>query len=367
MKENQIFIHIPKTGGTTLDCAINGTEWIQGKNEFNYRHIVHKTKLSNAGDIFKSQNFDKYKNYKIYMMLRHPVDKVVSEYFFVRDRKEYFALFKKKPKNLTEYAKNPQACNSTLNFLLGKRFYPNSPATKSDLERVIKMADSLPIHVGIFEEYSKSLDFFRDKLDIKIPAKIDVKRVTLNRPKIEELDDEIRALILEKNKLDLELYEYYFEKLNQENIKSKKYTISKDRYGYIMKYTQRFSLFQLFIPKSEFLLKNAEYLNNMNFFLHQKVNFKEGKKYATIFNRMIIRDLEDRLPGSATELDGFANSMNEDPLQTTEALSQFIAKNWLAKKSKLKTPFKFDVSNYPEEIFQFAVAKKSFLSRLFGK
>jgi len=105
----------------------------------------------------------------------------------------------------------------------------------------------------------------------------------------------------------------------------------------------------------------------MNFFLHQKVNFKEGKKYATIFNRMIIRDLEDRLPGSATELDGFANSMNEDPLQTTEALSQFIAKNWLAKKSKLKTPFKFDVSNYPEEIFQFAVAKKSFLSRLFGK
>lgn len=368
MKKEQIFIHIPKTGGTTLDCAIHGTEWIQNKDEFHYRHIVHETKMSNAGDIFKLQNFDKYKNYTIYTMLRHPVDKVISEYYFVRDRQEYFNLFKKKPKNLKEYARNPQACNSTLNFLLGKRFYPTTSATKEDLQKVIRIADDLPIHVGIFEEYGKSLDFFRDKLGAKIPKKIDVKRVTLNRPGVNEIDEETRAFILDKNKLDLELYDYYKSKLDGENIKSKDYAISKDRYGYIMKYTERFSLFQLFIPKSEFLLKNKDYLSDINFFLHQKVNFKEGKKYVTIFNRMLVNDLKTRLPKLATELDGL-NEINHsnDPLEITKNLGKFITKYWIAEKSAFKSPFKFDASNYAQEIFAYEVEKKSFFSRFFGK
>lgn len=368
MKKEQIFIHIPKTGGTTLDCAINGTEWIQNKDNFHYRHIVHETKMSNAGDIFKQANFDKYKNYTIYMMLRHPVDKVISEYYFVRDRQEYFNLFKKKPKDLNQYIKNTQACNSTLNFLLGKRFYPNSPASKEDLKRVIKIADELPIHVGIFEEYGKSLDFFREKLGAKIPKKIDVKRVTLNRPRIDEVDNETKQLILDNNTLDLELYEYYKSKLNQENIKSKSYSISKDRYGYIMKYTERFSLFQLFIPKSEFLLKNANYLNDLNFFLHQKVNFKEGKKYATIYNRIICQDLKERVPKLSVELDSLDEQAHaDDPLAITEAISKLITKHWVSEKSAFKSPFKFDVTNYPQEVFLFEQKKKSFLSRLFGK
>ena len=369
MKKEQIFIHIPKTGGTTLDCAINGTEWMQNKDTFHYRHIVHETKMSNAGDIFKQQNYDKYKDYSIYMMLRHPVDKVVSEYFFVRDRKEYFNLFKKKPKNLIEYAKNPQASNLTLSFLIGKRFYPTTQPTKTDLERVIKLADELPIHVGIFEEYGKSLDFFRGKLDLKIPKKIDVKRVTLNRPRIDELDEGTKQLILKNNKLDLELYDYYKNKLAQENIKEKDYAITKDRYGYIMKYTERFPLFQLFIPKSEFVQKNTSYLNDLNFFLHQKVNFKEGKKYATIYNRIVKEDLKGRLPKLAVEIDSIdEKAFPEDPLQITEQLSKFITKYWIAEKAAMKTPFNFDASNYTQEFFAFeAPKKKSFLSRLFGK
>lgn len=369
MNPKHIFVHIPKTGGTTLDCAIHGTEWIQNKNVFNYRHIVHETKMSNAGDIFEKANHAKYAEYTIYMMLRHPVDKMISEYFFIRDRKEYFNLLKRKPKNLTEYIKNRQAQNSTLNFLLGKRFYPNSPATATDLEKVKNAIETLPIHVGIFEEFEKSLEYFKKTLDLKIPNKINVKRVTLNRPTIEEVAQETKELIVESNPLDLELYNFCKAKLDQSNIKSKNYKISKDRYAYIMKYTERFNLFVLFIPKSEFLQRNAAYFKDLNFFLHQKVAFTQGKKYVTLFNRILTHDLAKLVPALKSELDAIApTEETDDPLKNTETLGKFISKYSVVKKASFNSLMKFNLSSYPQELLHLEeAAKPSFLSRLFGK
>ena len=55
MSSKNIFIHIPKTGGTTINCIMNKTEW-QTTPDFYYRHIIYETKKSNTEDIFDSQN-----------------------------------------------------------------------------------------------------------------------------------------------------------------------------------------------------------------------------------------------------------------------------------------------------------------------
>ena len=48
-----IFIHIPKTGGTTINSAMQGTYW-KTEPGFNYRHIL-PDKSTNSGDIFDSR------------------------------------------------------------------------------------------------------------------------------------------------------------------------------------------------------------------------------------------------------------------------------------------------------------------------
>ena len=52
MNDKNIFIHIPKTGGTTINAAMNNSLW-QTEIGFNYRHI-DANKLSNSGGHFRS-------------------------------------------------------------------------------------------------------------------------------------------------------------------------------------------------------------------------------------------------------------------------------------------------------------------------
>jgi len=99
-EKKRIFLHVPKTGGTTLNCAIEGSGW-QTDPDFYYRHILYDTKKSNSGDIFEPENLEKYQQYNIFSMLRHPVDRLISEYYFLEDRKEFMSLILKQPKNLT--------------------------------------------------------------------------------------------------------------------------------------------------------------------------------------------------------------------------------------------------------------------------
>ena len=89
MTDKNIFIHILKTGGTTINTAMHHSEW-QTEVDFNYRHIKKKTKRSNSADIFDYKNIEKYKDYTIFMMVREPVDRLISEYYF--KNKNWFTL-----------------------------------------------------------------------------------------------------------------------------------------------------------------------------------------------------------------------------------------------------------------------------------
>jgi hypothetical protein len=364
MNDKNIFIHIPKTGGTTINAAMNSTSW-QTKPGFNYRHII-ADKTSNSGDIFDPVNIEKYKAYTIFMMLRDPIDRVISEYYFIKDRKEFIDLIKNKPKDFKAYIKSRQTQNYVVNFLKGRRMYDLHTAKEQDLKDIIEAVEKLPIHMGIFENFSESLTYFSLNTGIKWKKKIEVKRMTFKRPKPAEISNEIRELIIENNQLDIQLYKYAVKKFNELNPKLIKTNISftKDKYNHVIPYCAKWCFFEFCMDNKKFIKQNFEYFKSLTFFLINEKGIRDGKAYTQIWNESFVNTISTHFPNSDFEkaLMSAFNSSNEPLEQTNEiakALDVFFNEN-KNKANKFYKPLVFKAEQVK------AISKKGFLSRFFG-
>lgn len=325
MKSKNIFIHIPKTGGTTINCIMSKSEW-QTKPDFNYRHIVYETKRSNSADIFNPIKNDMYTNYEIFTMLRNPIDRLISEYYFIKDRPEFMTLLKPIPKNLLDYVKHRQTSNYMVGFLLGKRMYDNILVTENDLQQVKNSIESLNIKVGFFEEYEKSMKYFSSITGIKWPKTVNIKRKTLNRPEIEDVSEKIKDAIIKNNSLDFELYDFCktsFDKIILNNT-TKGINFIGNEYDYIMKYTQRFNLLQIGLKNKNFIAYNQIFFNELNKDLHKRLKMTDGKSYVIIWNDYFIKTLIETYPN--TDLSNKLNSKTSEiePLKRLKEICRIL-------------------------------------------
>ena len=347
MRKDIIFIHILKTGGTTINSAMHESYW-QTKPDFNYRHIEVGNKKSNAGDIFDPKNFIRYSEYKIFMMLRHPIDRLISEYHFIKDRKEFVSLLRTSPKNFEEYILSKQTQNAVVSFLKGKRMYDHSPATKSDLEDIINAIEKIPISVGIFENFERSLQYFTETTGIKWNNSIEVKRMNFVRPKISELSSEIKDLIIKNNPLDFELYEHCLKKFENITLKTKlpKIQFIKDKYNHVIPYAHKWCLFTFCMDNKKFISQNFNFFKEFNFYLIEEMKISDGRQFAEVWNRSFLNAVESHFPGSPFSMAlRKVHSEKGDALEQTsniaKALDDFFN---LHKKqaSEYYKPMKFD-------------------------
>ncbi len=373
MSDNNIFIHVLKTGGTTINTAMNDSDW-QTEVDFNYRHIQKKTKRSNSADIFDSKNLEKYKAYNIFMMVREPVDRMISEYYFIKERQGFMNLLVNKPESFEDYVLNPQTPNYMVGFLLGKKMYDNTPTTNADLEQVISAIDNLPIYVGIFEQFSESLNYFGENLDIKWNDDIEVKRMTFQRPKKEEISSELQKIILKKNNLDNKLYEYCLEKFNREKPKKVKQQIKFElsKHNHIISYTKTLIFFEFCTKNKNYLKQNNLFFRKLNTFLHGKLKITDGHEFAATWNASFQEAVNRTFNGTdfATTICEALKS-NEDPLQAAinigEAIDTFFDKQGKGA-DKFYKALEFDVSMVKRirPIQKTIEVKSSFFSRLFS-
>ena len=364
MSSKNIFIHIPKTGGTTINCVMNKTQW-QTKPDFNYRHIIYETKRSNSKDIFSPLNYDKYNNYNLFMLLRNPIDRLISEYYFIKDRPEFMSLIKPVPRNLKEYIKSKQTQNYMIGFLIGKRMYDTDLVNEDDYELVINTINSLNINVGIFEEYAKSLNYFSSITGVKWPKNIDVKRITLNRPKLENVQNDIIKLIEQNNSLDFKLYNYCLKKFqeNTQHLDESNINFKGDKYNYVLKYTERFNLLEIGIKDKRFIHNNQQFFQDLNNYLHHTLKLKNGIDYVSVWNDCFISTIHNTFSNTPLSIQLNKLDRNNDSLKVTEDICRILNKNLLIKPSTKYNK----VLQFKKELITFENSNKGILSKLKSK
>ncbi len=343
MSKENIFIHIPKTGGTTINCIMNKSEW-QTTPDFHYRHIIYETKRSNTKDIFNPMNHDKYKDYNIFMLLRNPIDRIISEYYFIKDRVEFMSLMRPIPKDLRSYIKNKQTQNYMVGFLVGKRMYDEDIVSKDDHDLAVNTIRNLNIKVGIFEHYKASLSYFSSEIGIKIPKSVEVKRITLNMPKIQEVSEEIKDLIIENNKLDFQLYNTLKKQFETLQISDKYVSFNSNKYNYIIKYTERFNLLEIGLKDKQFIIRNKAYFDGLNNYFHNILRIKDGESYVASWNASFLNYINKTYPGSnlANKLNAISTEHHLDKTQEICNVLNIILKSKEAIQYKRGRRFNID-------------------------
>lgn len=210
-----IFIHILKTAGETLngimynqykdDYIIKSPYWMQ-EPFINYlekfdQEEIKKIKILRGHFYYGVHNYLPQNKYIYMTFLRNPIEQVVSFYYFTRAR--YPDVYD----NISfyEYLADDKFNLTTSN--IQTRFLSGSSTEQGNLETAKKNLENHFSIVGITERFDESLSVIKAKLGWNINF-YDNRNVTKERPKLDEISDEIISIIKQKNKDDMKLYEF---------------------------------------------------------------------------------------------------------------------------------------------------------------
>ena len=250
-----IFIHIPKCGGSTLNRIL--------KNEYRKENIHLKVydqlaeeNLSYEFDSVKKRLIHGHFSYGIhekmnlnsipryFSMLRDPVDRIISHYFYVKSSPTHY-LYKSVERldlNLLDYALSDlsfELDNGQVRMIAGIG-EKTDKVTEKHLEKAIFNVENQFASVGILEEYNLSLLLFKNKLNwSKVPVykKINITKSYSSR---EEIGVKAKEQIRERNKFDQRLYEYVSERLLREGKDFDKYKAKQRLFNILLKLTNKF-------------------------------------------------------------------------------------------------------------------------------
>lgn len=248
-----VFIHIPKCGGSTLNRVL--------KNEYKKENIHLKVydqlaeeNLGSEFDLVEKRLLHGHVSYGIheqmnltskpryFSMLRDPVDRIISHYFYVKSSPVHYLYKSVENLNLLNYALSDlsfELDNGQVRMIAGIG-EKTDIVTEKHLETAIFNIENHFASVGILEEYNLSLLMFKNKLNwsrLPIYKKINVTKFNSLREKI---DLNIKEQIRDRNKFDQKLYDYVRERLLRNEKNFDRYKIKQRLFNILLKMTNIF-------------------------------------------------------------------------------------------------------------------------------
>ncbi|WP_078430404.1 sulfotransferase family 2 domain-containing protein [Alkalihalobacterium alkalinitrilicum] len=207
-----IHLHMPKTAGTTLRTIIKqNVDSSKSYELYRYGNQLSKI-LSNLNqkDIKCIQGHFPYGIHElldqkaIYItMLRNPVERVISEYYFIKSIPRHELHQQVKKMTLTEYQQELRNCNLQTRLLSGK--VTKEVLSQEDIQQAkVNIKKHFKI-VGITELFNESIFLMQKEFGW---MNIFYKKYNITRGKPTNIADSTLDKISKNNVLDIELYNY---------------------------------------------------------------------------------------------------------------------------------------------------------------
>lgn len=227
-KQVVIFLHIPKTAGTTLRYIIqyqykpSAIYELYGPSATHSERLEEFKRLSDARKA-EIKIVNAHLGFGLHeflpqpctyiTFLRNPVDRVVSMYYYFQRTgnnyvqnltlKEFIQTYGGARDNMTKYLSGEKLkiqLNDPNNEIDYQCSSESLETAKSNLKKHFKI-------IGIAERFDESLILLKNKLGWKVPL-YDKNNVSKNRPSTKEVSKDTLNLIEKFNEFDIQLYEY---------------------------------------------------------------------------------------------------------------------------------------------------------------
>jgi hypothetical protein len=209
-KQLLVYIHIPKTGGTTLKNIISKQflpkeVWLHMEKDTN-RKMQAKRKIDQlrciGGHCWYGVHDDFDRPYKYFTMLRNPFDRVISEYYYILRWPEHKAYPQVRHMSFLEFIHQfpLKSSNQQTRRISGSIHDPDLKIAKNNLKKDFAIA-------GLAEMFDESL-FLMKKAFNWNNITYSKQNVTPNRPAIDDMPKEILQELERRNEMDLELYSF---------------------------------------------------------------------------------------------------------------------------------------------------------------